>query len=666
MISFVCGNPCYLICCVLSIQVNPRFAKWGHYILSNQCCIYIDGALLNYSDENELKEIIEECFTNQYSKDKLDEYVLLSRENKVIIVDNFDGIKMFGGRRNRILDFLYESFGHTIVFMSSSIEIPALLSCKCFSEMDDIVYYNIRPLGNKKRKDLITNWYSLSDNYQDENEIEEKVDKAINQVNIFLGKSSGFVPAIPIFIIGVLQNSNAMSQSYSGSQYGFLYESLIQKSLSVVSADYYIPGNFNILVGILSKLAFYMVSHKKKTFSEDELATLVNEFNTQKKVNISINELLNNMKKARIFSMKSSDGVLYCFKYPYILYYFCGNYIAYHMNDEEVKKEIQIMSSKLYNEDYGNIIIFVCHFANNKDIIETILLNSYSTLDNYQPFDFDNPNPEFSDIQTAIDALIPEEIGSNEDVKDNKEERLNRLDDAGIQDGSVNEKDSIIHDEVDEKEKDLAAISASFKTLEVLGQILQNYPGDVDGDLKTEMIDEIHDLGMRSVMAIVSTLNYMEEDFVNYVIEQEKKANTYISRTKVKQVTGKFLTTILSGMVRGMINKTASCLNSKNLLIAASDSLGKNTAISAKLILLELKLNYLKMPNYNEIASLKKILEELKEEFALCVLSSIVAHYLKYNTCDYRLRSRLCSLFGFPEKYSYLKSKRNLLEQGLL
>lgn len=119
-------------------------------------------------------------------------------------------------------------------------------------------------------------------------------------------------------------------------------------------------------------------------------------------------------------------------------------------------------------------------------------------------------------------------------------------------------------------------------------------------------------------------------------------------------------------MVRGMINKTASCLNSKNLLIAASDSLGKNTAISAKLILLELKLNFLKMPNYNEIASLKKILEELNEEFALCVLSSIVAQYLKYNTCDYRLRSRLCSLFGFPEKDTYLKSKRNLLEQGLL
>lgn len=642
---------------------KSSFAKklFLEYKNIDKCCIFLDAVSLTNCNNQKINDIIDNAFVQQYSESKLNDFRSIPKEKRVIIVDNLDMSNLNSKKRNIAIDIICNLFGKAYFFVSSEVEIPVFFSSKMVNEMSELVTYDILPFGNRKRRELISKWYYLNENNRENDEIEKRIDVSEEKINTILGNGAGFMPAWPVFILSVLQNIDAATPTYNGSQYGYLYETLIQKNLASIDSNY-TTGNNNIIIGIVSQLAFNMLLNKKKTFSEDELADTIDEFNKSKKVSASKDSILRKMQKAKIFYQDVSEGDSYKFRYPYIFYYFAGRYIAYHIDDKNVIDIIDDMSGKLYIEDYGNIMIFVCHFANNKEVIESVLLNAYCTLDSYPTFDFTESDSVLSDISAAIVALIPETIGSNYDVENNKNRQLSELDDAGINDGSVRESEAVIDEDV--SEKDLAALSAAFKTLDVLGQILQNYPGDVDGDLKVKIINELHSLGMRAVQVIIQTVESYQQDLVQFIIERSAKEHKYIKKEEVENIIRKLLDMFVSGMVRGMINKVAVSLNSPYLLPAVQEALKKDNSISAKLILTELEVNCLNKFDLSEILSLKKELEDSKMDFASCILSSIMSYYLSYNKCNYRLRGKICSKFGFSEKNAHIENQKNLLEQN--
>jgi len=341
----------------------------------NKCCLLIDGAEFTTSDPNNIKSTIEKHFVDQYSADLLNEFRLLPKNKKVVIVDNFDGVKSNKNRRSVIVDYLSENFGNSVLCMVSSIEITTILTSKTISTSQELFYYDILPLGNKKRKELITKWYYLNENNLSNDEVDERIEKSIQQINVLLGNGSSFVPALPIFIIGVLQNNDAMKPVYGSSKYAVLYESLILSTLSKISNKYVSSGEYNIDINILAELAFSMLSKKQTYFTELDLINVVDAFCKEKLFNISHSDIIRKMLTAQIIYHDTTEGEIYRFKYPYIFYYFSGRYIAFNLNKPQVKTELENMSSKLYIEAYGNIIIFVCHFSCSKEVIENILYN---------------------------------------------------------------------------------------------------------------------------------------------------------------------------------------------------------------------------------------------------------------------------------------------------
>ena len=630
---------------------------------NDKCCLLVDGKEFTSSEVDNISSIIEHHFIAQYSADCLEDFRQLPKEKKIIIIDNFDNIKTNKNRRNIIIDYLTDNFANVILFMTSSIDITSIITSKSLSGLLDLFYYDILPLGNKKRKELVSKWYFLGAESLTEEQIEERTEGSISQLDILLGNGASFVPALPVFIIGVLQNSDAIKPSYGNSKYAVLYESLILSTLSKISTDYISSGENNIDINIMSQLAFQMLTNKHTSFTESELIETVREFESKKLFPVSHQDVLRKMIFAQIIFQDTTEGEVYRFKYPYIFYYFAGRYIARNLTNPRVKEILEYMSSKLYNETYGNIIVFVCHFSNSKEVIENVLLNAYGTLEKYDPFDFTKSNPIFDEIHDAVEALIPESVGGNEVVTENKNKALEKKDEIGINDGQVRNVESEIDDEVAEKEreKEIASVSAAFKTLEVLGQILQNYPGDIDGEDKIAIIDEMHKLGMRSVQSIINTMGYLEQDLVEYIIERAKSQNRSVRREKIVQATKKFINYLISGTVRGMVHQVAISLNSIYILPAATSVFADDPSISSKLILMDLKLNCLNKPDYNEIAALKKGFDRANERFASSILSSIVGYYLNYNKCDRVLRSKLCSLCGIPERQVLIENKRKLL-----
>lgn len=626
------------------------------------CSILINGVRFVSADEERIRSVIEDCYSEQYSKRYIEEFRQLPKEQRTVIVDDFDLIKNIKGRRSAVLDYLYGFFGRVIILLSSNLELTTLIASNSIKELDHVVCYEILPLGNKKRREIISKWYHLNETYTSEEDISNRINNATEKINAFLGNGNAFIPASPIFVLSVLQNIDAVQQQFGGSKFGYLYETLIISSLSIISENYSSAGNYEVDIGILSNLAYKMLQEKRTGFTTEQIEEVVSEIGDQHLLQISYNEFLQRMISAKIICNDTSYGNLYRFVYPYIFYYFCGKFIAYHLNEPSVQKEIEYMSARLYNETYGNIIIFLCHFANNSSVVDSILLNAYDTLESYETFDFTKTNPVFDKIKDAVELLIPRAIASSDaDVLANEEVRLSKLDEAGIGDGRVTSGEDTINDEISEKEKDLAAVVAALKTIEVLGEILQNYPVGLDRERKLEIIEEMHKLGMRSVQAIIDTMGYLENDLIEYIFERASNTGKRVSKEEVGLATRRFINLIVSVVARGMIHQIATSLNSDLLLPAAKKALEGDSSISSKLVLLDLKLNCLKHCEYSEIEKLKKEFEANNEKFALKIIDSIVGEYLNYTKCDHVLRAKLCSLCGLPQRESLIATQRNLL-----
>lgn len=525
---------------------KSAFGKMIYLSLADEqiCCLTVSGESFSNFDPKKITKTVEEAFVSQYSANHLEKFRQLPNHQKKIIIDDADCMRVHGGRRNAIIDYLSGCFGSVILLFRSTIEVHSLLSAECLKGLDEIPAYEIRPLGNRKRKELISRWYRLHNDSRSDAEIEKQIETAMSQVNTFLGNGTSFIPAHPVFVLSVLQNSDAiLNVKLNGSKYGFLYESLILNSLSHSDTSYQQSGQYNADVGVVSRLAFYLLQDKnKKVFTEEELERVVQDFVSRKKIPVSKDTLLKKMIDSNIFKADPSVGSGYRFRYPYMFYFFAGRHIAYNLQQEDVRQMVAHMSSRLYNEDYGNIIIFVCHFANSLEIIEEVLGNAYCTLDSYSPFVFEKANPLFDEIYQNINALLPTVVGSNEDVPENKDIRLKKMDDAGYLDGHIEEGTDTIDSEDEAVEADLMAITASFKTMEVLGQILQNYPADIDGDFKVQIIDELHKLGMRSVQAIVETMGYMEESLITAIMERAAQEQKIFNQGEVAIATRYFLT----------------------------------------------------------------------------------------------------------------------------
>lgn len=621
-----------------------------------KCCLFIDGKILSSSDPFKIDKILEEQYENQYSKENLEMFSQLPKEDKILIIDNFNDIKLVGEKKNNTLDYLLKCFEKVFLLVSSGMEIPQLLSLSSLQELDEIPYYEIRPFGNSKRKELITKWYYLNGIINSE-EINKKIENVNTQINKLLGNSNSFMPAVPIFLLTFLQNIDSINpMTFQSSKYSFLYESLIKKSLSGISDNYLTSGLYSIDVKILSTLAFDMLQKKSLTFSINNLTEAVNLVNDEQWLNINFEDLKKRMLESKIFYQEIENSDIFRFRYPYIYYYFAGFYISENLNCKSVVDQIEYMSRRLYNEDYGNIIIFICHFSNNNDIISTILINAYSILENYPQFKFENSIPMFNEMQEAIEAFIPKDIRDNSNVEKNKKAELERLDSVGITDGSLSANHDTIDDDLNGKEQDLASLNAAFKTLDVLGQILQNYPGNVEKRLKIEMIQEIHDLGMRTTQAIISIMGLMEEDLINF-IQDEVKDKDKKSHDELVYEIKKFITMMLSSMIRAIVKKIAISLNSEYLLIATTDTFQEKNTISTKLILQELKMNCLNSFSLSELKSLNTELSKTND-FARYILRSTVANYLKFNDCEYRLREKLCDEFELDKKCTFISSEK--------
>ena len=612
------------------------------YLIEGKCCILIDGTKTTCSRIESLSKIIDSLFIEQYSKEQLDIFQDIPMDNKIILIDNFDSFVTSHDLKIAVLDELFNYFGN-IIMVTDNIDNSMVFS-KYIKNSDILCkQYRLLPLGNLKRKEFVENWYSLGNVYtSDLNNFESNVSNACSKLTDVLGKYSGLLPATPIYVLSILQGLELSTKDkYKQSQYGFLYESLVNRSLASIAHKYESSAYLNIDVNIMCLLAYKMLCKKQDFFNYKLFETVATEFANDKLVDVCNKDLYDRMVEAKII-VATKDENTYTFKYPYMFYYFTGKYIAFNINNTDVTDVIKYMCQRLYNEKYSNIVIFVCHFADSDKVIDIILKQAQSLFSDTVPFSFRNTAEFYKGIQDKVEHYsTPVIVGTNEEVNSNINKYLKKQDALGVHDGSVTELGSTTEEYADNT---LLAI----RTIDVLGQILCNYPGSLDGEVKQQILRETHDLGMRMFAHLTNVITDFEQDFYedikSYVENTEEIHGTlslvYKMVRLIKVISTEVLHCTLKHISRSINNKALG----KVIDTVTQDA----NEISYNLIQQDLWLNMFHKLDYEKVICLYKKYKK-SNPLAAAILRDTVINYLLYNKCPIKRRQQLCSVFNVVE-----------------
>lgn len=606
-------------------------------IQDEKCCVYIDAEKISAFLEKSVEKIIEREFEEQYDRNYIEEFQQLSRLHKVIIVDNFQNLKFKSEKKRQILKYLCAKFSSVVLFSSVIVDYDVLTAdCKEL-EIRKLSAYKILPFGNVKRKELVSKWYAIGESTNDD-EKTKVINTTIGFIDSALGAYGGIIPAYPIHLITILQTKDNQSNNLQYSQYASMYGALIELSLGKKLR----PEQFNLSKVLLSEVAFYLLKTKQIDISFSKIKELASLIENKMMVDLNPYEFVESMTEAKVF-VKDEDT--YRFAYPYFYYYFASWYIFKHLKDATVLKQIEYMSQRLYNDSYGNIIIFVCYFTNDNDIIDDILLRAFDIYSEYEEFAFEKEPPTLINAIGMINrSLDKSHVGTEENVEENCDSLLEKRDQRGINDGTVSE---IVASEIDEnessdEEKKISSFYEAFKIITVLGQLIKCYPAEIDGERKIEIIKEIHSLAMRTANAWVSIFELLEDDFIEHTIQLQKSNSPNSSNADIAEKIKSLYSLVLAEFVIAMIYMTSQSLGGETSRKAAKAAL--ESTISGKIALFNMELT-IKDPPIKKLVEFYKKMQSEKRMFACITLRHLVANYLKLNKCGKAERDQLCEVF---------------------
>lgn len=183
------------------------------------------------------------------------------------------------------------------------------------------------------------------------------------------------------------------------------------------------------------------------------------------------------------------------FKYPYIHYYYTAKYLSINIDKEEVKHIITHMAQNLQDEEYADIMIFLCHLSKNDYIIHSVLSCANDILNEINEFDFN----KFKSLRITFDKYIGQNFVPEVGIEERQEEILERKDRFEENKDKMNEDKEEMKKSSKETLEQMETLDGAYKSIEVMGQILKNYPGTIEGETKIGLLEEIHNLGMRTL-----------------------------------------------------------------------------------------------------------------------------------------------------------------------
>jgi predicted MPP superfamily phosphohydrolase len=490
-----------------------------HYYEANLIPIYISGSISKtfYPDARLIELLGREC-EKTYTGLTGENYRQLERDKHVVIVDDFDKIGFKTGKRTAkdLLDFLAK-FAKVVIIVANDVSVQTsevLRDGFSFVTEGEAAFkqFRLQPFGHVLREQLVTRWMSF-DTELDEEQLSRKIHETKSLLDTVIGNN--FIPPYPTILLPLLQASQYHDRvDPAASTYGYFYELLINRALTEQANRIAI----SIKAGYLTYLAKFMFDRSVKALSDSECLIFHREYEEVYDIPVNYREIIPILTETNLLE-EVQGGIK--FRYEYIYYYYIAKSLSSRLYDPKVQKVISNLIGTIYKDSSANTLLFLTHLTNDQFIVAQ-MVQAASTV-------FPNTKPIYKlDNISALNSKELEEIRDNlyqeQDFKVARQKRNEYLDDLSSNGNNEESDEEDVLPSHGEDEQNIALtegqtayirkIGVAMKTLQILGQLLRNHIGNMEGEVKAMLVNECIGIGLRTLNSLILSLEPHKEDFV--------------------------------------------------------------------------------------------------------------------------------------------------------
>ena len=436
--------------------------------------------------------------------------------------------------------------------------------------------------------------------------------------------------------------TDLIQQQHQGAEYGaygFFYDRLIKndiasglrhlgKDAAQLQAD--------TILQFLSELAIYMHGVHRTEVNRTDIGKLVSHFRSQGH-KMDENLLVTSLLKSRML-VAVDDG--YRFREKYQRYFFLASHLRDLLAEDEsrdyAKAILEEFIETINLQESADVILFTVYLTRSKWLLTKVLKRAKEIMTDVSECDLENL---FVDCAT--------EVGDTngymfQDVQDGSPEMVATDSDYDLDEFLLNT---------------LRKMNEAFNTLNVIGQVLRNYPARIDLDVRERLVGESYGLGLRALSTLINLVNVgrTELDMLarRHLRLSGKGILQAVDPARGEEISARLVTMCSYGIIRRIVLAIAS-----PHLEPVLDTVGKTDArTSMRLARTGVLLDLRKLTN-EEVRSLYASLRN--NQIARAVLRQIVVGHLRTFRALHPRKAALCAavevdpdnprLFGTPDK----------------
>lgn len=584
--------------------------------------LYFRASWLTKSHRTEPLRALKHALDRQYRKTDREAWLQESKDQRVLFLDDIDGCSLSPEALGECLSGLFAYFAGVIVTGRDGAAAMDMLALERVTALHGFQQYEIREFGHKKRFELVCKWAEIGGESEDSETWSRTIDKWEKDLTTAVGRQ--FVPAVPIYLLTLLQSiESGRTADLQNSAFGHYYQFLVTSSLQNVGIE---KEQWSEVMNYCANLAWFVYSSGRKQFSERELEGFNSAF-SREFTPVAFGQRERHLMQANILA--TVEGQLE-FKYPYLYYYFLGQYLADRIHEEEIEQVIVQLCDDLHLRDNANILLFTSHHTKSPVIYERIAAALDKCFIDEPVFDFERDVQLLNQLVDSAPSLIYEEDTA----------RRSRASVREHQDRS----EEATTDSADNMTELPSAIMRLFRGMEILGQFLKNHYGTTKNPVKDELIDKLLKSALRGLHG--ATL-MVRNDAVSLAAHIERilaEGRPDLPSDVVKTNARRIVFDIIGMITFGFVQKAGSTVGSTYLKDNLASVVHKMNSLGYDLIQMSYQLDLPEAIPFVRLKELNKAVE--KNVFSQALLSSMALKHLHLFKVSYKDKQRLCEELG--------------------
>lgn len=593
--------------------------------------VLIDGEKLGSSFDN-IDHLVEDSFCKNYESSALNHYRQLDRGKRVVLVDNYNKLKLSDRSKIELLQSLRIHSFRLVVF-SHDLE----LSFNDMAESADsslgelpFTFYSILPFGLVNRNLFVEQWLMLDSTVQhDVSRFAHNLESLNRVIDTLVGKN--YVPAYPCYLLAVLQATEMGADiDTRESTHGYLYELFIKTTI----AKRVSPGVFNTISVLLSYLAFWMYEQQLKHIGKTEFRKLHDDLQIQIEVLPEFEIATRQLTELHVIN---HDNDSYSFRHSYIYYYYLAIYLRDQLSEEEFVGHARVLSKELYKEDNANTMLFLCHLSKKAPLLDMLVESADSQ---FKDVPLANIGTDIAFLNTLYGTVSHLRL-PNGSAQKLRNQVLEDLDAARNQEIVFEEEK---RHELENEASMLGKLNAALKTIQIVGQFLKNFPADLNRSEKDRVINSCSGLGRRALSSFLGMVEKNETEILEEMIFLIGRKKSGIDPLKVRERAVTAVVALCDLASYGFVYRISNALGSRELSATYNRVFSETETPIMKLVYVSLQLDH--YDDFPESQVLKLGKELRNNPFAFRLLRALVVRYLTLFPTNFRLKQHLSDLLN--------------------